>query len=98
MRRLRLARDNQGGTANDSSLFSGAFFVFLEQEKGAAMDGDTLLLIGIVSALFWVYIMLAIMGKLNELIELGKTQTMQNDRIIELLKKSAGHSETKSSD
>lgn len=62
------------------------------------MDGDTLLLIGIVSALFWVYIMLAIMGKLNELIELGKTQTMQNDRIIELLKKSAGHSETKSSD
>jgi len=75
----------------------GRFFVFLEQEKGAAM-GDTMLLIGIVTALFWVFIMLAILGRLKELVELGKTQAMQNDRIIELLKKSAGHSETKSSD
>jgi len=78
--------------------FQGRFLFFWNRKRGGAMDGDTLLLIGIVSALFWVYIMLAIMGKLNELIELGKTQTMQNDRIIELLKKSAGHSETKSSD
>jgi hypothetical protein len=76
----------------------GRFLFFWNRKGVSAMNGDLLLLFGIITALFWVFIMLAILGRLKELVELGKTHTMQNDRIIELLKKSAGHSETKSSD
>ncbi|WP_409341592.1 hypothetical protein [Paenibacillus sp. MBLB4367] len=57
------------------------------------MDENFMLLIGVVSALFWICNMLAILGRLKELSEHARTHTQQNDRIIELLKRSAVRSE-----